>query len=72
MEPTAHPLPVDRLTELVICLSGADDGAARVAIADAVERHGDWGDGLLNIADALVMLRRDSDIEPPAWAAVSA
>jgi len=72
MEPSAHPLPVDRLTELVICLSGADDGAARVALDDAAERHGDWGDGLLNIADALVMLRRDTEIEPPETAAIPA
>jgi hypothetical protein len=58
MEPSTRPLPVDRLTELVIHLTGAHDDTARDAVSDAVDRHGDWGDGLLNIADALVTLRR--------------
>lgn len=58
MEPSVRPLPVDRLTELVIHLSGAEDEPARVAVAQAIEQHGDWGDGLLNVAEALVALRR--------------
>jgi len=60
MEQLVRPLPVDRLTELVICLSDAGSEVARDAVADAIERHGDWGDGLLNVADALVNLRNGS------------
>ena len=58
MEPSTRPRPVDRLTELVTLLTGANGDAAREAVADAVDRHGDWGDGLLNVAEALVTLRR--------------
>ena len=53
------PAPVDRLTELVVHLSGAPGEAARGAIEEAVERNGPWGDNLLNIADALVAVRGD-------------
>jgi hypothetical protein len=58
MEPSTRPRPVDRLTELVTLLTGANGDTAREAVADAVDRHGDWGDGLLNVAEALVTLRR--------------
>ena len=60
MEQLVRPLPVDRLTELVICLSEAGPDDAREAVVDAIERHGDWGDGLLNVAEALVNLRNAS------------
>lgn len=60
MEPLARPYVIDRLTELVIHLSGAEDTTARAAVADAVRRNGDWGDGLLNVADALVTIGRDA------------
>jgi hypothetical protein len=59
--PTVRPLPVERLTELVIHLSGAGTGRAREAVAEAMVQHGEWGDGLLNVAEALVALRRMSD-----------
>ena len=52
------PLACDRLTELVIHLSGAESAIARSAVAAAMQRHGEWGDGLLNVADALVGMRR--------------
>ena len=72
MKPSTRPLPVDRLTELVIHLTGAQDDIARDAMSDAVDRHGDWGDGLLNIAEALVTLRRVPDagagVQEPAGA----
>ena len=63
MEQLERPLPVDRLTELVICLSEVEPDIARDAVADAIERHGDWGDGLLNVADALVNLRNGSSAD---------
>ncbi len=48
-----------RLAELVVCLSGTDDGSARRALDAAADRHGEWGDTLLNVADALVAIRDD-------------
>ena len=72
MKPSTRPLPVDRLTELVIRLTGAHDDTARDAVTDAVYRHGDWGDGLLNIAEALVTLRHmnGTGVREPAGASV--
>lgn len=55
----SQPLTIDRLTELVMSLTGAGDAVARHAVVRAVERHGAWGDGLLNVAEALVTLRRE-------------
>jgi hypothetical protein len=52
-----RPLRHDRLSELVTHLSGAPMDHARVAVSDAADRNGVWGDSLLNIADALVTLR---------------
>ena len=72
MEPSTHSLPVDRLTELVIHLTGAPDDTAQDAVNEAIDRHGDWGDGLLNIAEALVRLRRAPDTEAREPAGVSA
>ena len=61
MEPSTRPRPVDRLTELVTLLTGTHGDTVREAVADAVDRHGDWGDGLLNVAEALVALRHLAD-----------
>ncbi len=55
-----HPAVHDRLAELVVCLSGTDDKSARRALEDAASRHGEWGDTLLNVADALVAIRGDA------------
>ena len=60
MEHLASNRKVDRLTELVIHLSGADGEVARIAVEDSIEIHGDWGDSLLNVAEALVTLRNDA------------
>ena len=57
---TERPLRQDRLSELVTHLSGAPMDHARVAVSDAADRNGVWGDSLLNIADALVSLRTAS------------
>lgn len=57
------PIAVDRLTELVTHLSGAPGEAAREAVIDAVTRNGEWGDNLLNIADALVAVRGDEPVD---------
>ena len=54
---TERPPRTDRLTELVTHLSGAPLPSARVAVNDATERNGVWGDNLLQVADALVTLR---------------
>jgi hypothetical protein len=70
MESSVRPPPVDRLTELVVHLTGAKDDSAREAIIEAIDRHGAWGDGLLNIADALVALRHDSDSDSTDWLGV--
>jgi hypothetical protein len=60
------PASLDRLTELVVQLSGAPGEAARGAVEDAVARNGRWGDNLLNVADALVTVRGDlSDAPEP-------
>jgi len=53
----SRPVVHDRLTELVVCLSGTDDESARHALDEAAHRHGEWGDTLLNVADALVAIR---------------
>lgn len=74
MESLVRPLPVDRLTELVIHLSGARDNLVQDAVGDALERHGEQGDGLLHVADALVALRRGAHLdlrEPAASSEVS-
>jgi hypothetical protein len=63
MELSVRPLPLERLTELVVHLTGAGDSTAREAVIGAIDRHGAWGDGLLNVADALVALRHDLDTE---------
>ena len=47
----------DRLAELVHELSGVGPDRARAAVDAAIARHGDDGDALLNVADALVSLR---------------
>ncbi len=56
-----RPAVHDRLAELVVCLSGTDDESARRALDAAADRHGEWGDTLLNVADALVAIRGDAD-----------
>lgn len=61
MELSVHPLPVERLTELVVHLTGAGDSTARDAVVGAIDRNGAWGDGLLNVADALVALRHEGE-----------
>lgn len=53
------PASLDRLTELVVQLSGAPGEAARGAVESAVARNGRWGDNLLNVADALVAVRSE-------------
>lgn len=47
-----------RLAELVVVLSGAEADDAREAIDHALARNGDTGDQLVNIADAIIALRR--------------
>lgn len=66
MAADSRPVVHDRLAELVVCLSGADDESARHALDAAADRHGEWGDTLLNVADALVAIRgnADGDREP--------
>lgn len=54
-----RPVVHHRLAELVVCLSGTDDESARLAIDSAASRHGEWGDTLLNVADALIAVRGD-------------
>lgn len=63
MELSVRPPPVERLTELVVHLTGAGDSTAREAVIGAIDRHGAWGDRLLNVADALVALRHETDSE---------
>jgi hypothetical protein len=63
MELSVRPLPLERLTELVVHLTGAGDTTAREAVIGAIDRHGAWGDSLLNVADALVALRHDRHAE---------
>ncbi len=60
MNQISAPASLDRLTELVVHLSGAPGEAVRGAVVDAVERNGRWGDNLLNVADALVAVRGDT------------
>jgi hypothetical protein len=48
-----------RLAELVAELAGARTDAAQQAIDVAISRNGDAGDQLINIADAIISLRRD-------------
>ena len=62
---THHPAPAsaERLTELVVHLSGAPGEAARGAVEDALERNGPWGDSLFNVADALLSVRGDETDE---------
>lgn len=47
----------DRLAELVVVLSGARHDDARTAIDHAIDRNGDAGDNLINVADAVAALR---------------
>ena len=47
----------DRLAELVVVLSGARHDDARDAIDHAIDRNGDAGDNLINVADAVTALR---------------
>ena len=55
-----------RLTDLVVELCGVDRPQAHHALADAVARHGDAGDQLLNVADAIIMLRHEpAEISAP-------
>ena len=61
MAVASRPVVHDRLAELVVCLSGTDDESARHALDDAAYRHGEWGDTLLNVADALVAIRGETD-----------
>lgn len=65
MTNSERPLREDRLTELVTHLSGAPMDHARVAITDAAEQNGLWGDSLLNLAHALVSLRPPLEHEAP-------
>lgn len=61
--PTRAPT-ADRLAELVIELSGAGTEQARAAVAAAIADHGEEGDKLLAVAQALVVLRSSSPIRP--------
>lgn len=53
----------DRLAELVVVLSGARHHEARDAITEAIDRNGDAGDNLINVADAIMALRMPMDDE---------
>lgn len=49
----------DRLAELVVELSGVEPDDARDAIDAALERNGEEGDQLRNVAEAIISLRQE-------------
>lgn len=49
----------DRLAELVVELSGVEPDDARHAIDESLARNGDHDDRLLNVAEAIISLRRE-------------
>jgi hypothetical protein len=48
----------DRLAELIDELSGSGRSHAQDALDDARTRHGNAGDQLLNVAEAIISLRK--------------
>ncbi len=55
----SRTLVQDRLAELVVELSGVKPDDARDAIDAALARNGEDGDRLLNVAEAIISLRRE-------------